>query len=116
MVITLIRPPRLFSRTALTANVPVPPLALAYLAGALRDAGFTALAIDACGEAPDACRPLDDLPFVVNGLDVEEIAARVPRSGARATVVPRPAEPARHTSTDAWRAKDSRRRAAVLLT
>jgi radical SAM superfamily enzyme YgiQ (UPF0313 family) len=58
--------------------VPVPPLALAYLAGALRDAGFSTVAIDACGEAPDACRPLDDLPFVMNGLDAEEIAARVP--------------------------------------
>src|SRR5262249_37810514 len=41
--------------------------------------GFATVAIDACGEEPDTCRPLDDLPFVMNGLDVEEIAARVPR-------------------------------------
>src|SRR5262245_34738113 len=75
VIITLIRPPRLFSRTAITANVPVPPLGLAYLAGALSDAGFDTLSIDACGESPDDCRPLDDLPFVVNGLDVDEIAA-----------------------------------------
>jgi anaerobic magnesium-protoporphyrin IX monomethyl ester cyclase len=78
VLVTLIRPPRLFSRTALTANVPVPPLGLAYLAGALRAEGFEIVAIDACGEAPDQCHPLDDLPFVVNGLGAEEIAARVP--------------------------------------
>jgi anaerobic magnesium-protoporphyrin IX monomethyl ester cyclase len=78
VLVTLIRPPRLFSLTALTTNVPVPPLGLAYLAGALRANGFETVAIDACGEAPDQCRPLDDLPFVVNGLDAEEIAARVP--------------------------------------
>jgi radical SAM superfamily enzyme YgiQ (UPF0313 family) len=78
MLVTLIRPPRLFSRTALTTNVPVPPLALAYLAGALRRAGFGTVAIDACGAAMDQCRPLDDLPFVVNGLTADEIAERVP--------------------------------------
>jgi tRNA A37 methylthiotransferase MiaB len=78
MPVTLIRPPRLFSRTALTTNVPVPPLALAYLAGALRKAGFETVGIDACGEALDQCLPLDDLPFVINGLTAEQIAARVP--------------------------------------
>jgi anaerobic magnesium-protoporphyrin IX monomethyl ester cyclase len=78
VLVSLIRPPRLFSRTALTTNVPVPPLGLAYLAGALRAGGFETLAIDACGEALDQCRPLDDLPFVMNGLDADEIAARVP--------------------------------------
>jgi radical SAM superfamily enzyme YgiQ (UPF0313 family) len=56
----------------------VPPLGLAYLAGALNAGGFETVLIDACGEAPDQCRPLDDLPFVMNGLATEEIAARVP--------------------------------------
>ncbi len=76
--ITLIRPARLLARTTLTTNVPVPALALAYLGGALRAAGFRTVAIDAPGEALDQCLPLDDIPFLVNGLTATETAARIP--------------------------------------
>ncbi len=76
--VALVRPPRLLARSAINTNTPVPALALAYLAGALQQAGFRTVAVDACGLALDQCLPLDDLPFVVNGLTADEIADRVP--------------------------------------
>jgi radical SAM superfamily enzyme YgiQ (UPF0313 family) len=58
-------------------NSPVPALGLAYLVGALQQAGFRTNAIDATGLAPDQCVPFDDLPFLVNGLSAEQIAERI---------------------------------------
>jgi len=78
--VTLIRPPRLLSPSALNTVPPVAPLTLAYLTAALRAAGIRTVAIDGCSDV-DRCTPLDDLPCVVNGLTAEEIAERVdPRS------------------------------------
>jgi anaerobic magnesium-protoporphyrin IX monomethyl ester cyclase len=74
--VTLIRPPRVLSRTALNTVTPVAPLTLAYLSAALRASGVRTVAIDRCGDV-DRCTPLDDLPFVVNGLTADEIADRV---------------------------------------
>lgn len=76
LCVTLIRPPRVLSRTALNTVPPVAPLTLAYLSGALRANGIRTIAIDGCS-AVDRCTPLDDLPFVVNGLTAEEIVERV---------------------------------------
>ena len=80
--VVLIRPPRLLSRSGLNANSPVPPLGIAYLAAALKAAGFPVTCIDACGEAPDQILPFDDLPFLVNGLDADQIAAAIPEDCA----------------------------------
>lgn len=74
--VTLIRPPRILSRTALNTVPPVAPLTLAYLSGALRAHGVRVVAIDGCAAA-DRHTPLDDLPFVVNGLTADEIVERV---------------------------------------
>jgi radical SAM superfamily enzyme YgiQ (UPF0313 family) len=74
--VTLVRPPRILSWTALNTVTPVAPLTLAYLTAALRAAGIRAVAIDGCS-AVDQCTPLDDLPYVVNGMTAEEIADRV---------------------------------------
>jgi anaerobic magnesium-protoporphyrin IX monomethyl ester cyclase len=74
--VTLIRPPRILSRTALNTVTPVAPLTLAYLSAALRAESVRTIAIDGCG-AVDQCTPLDDLPYVVNGLTAEQIADRV---------------------------------------
>jgi anaerobic magnesium-protoporphyrin IX monomethyl ester cyclase len=74
--VTLIRPPRILSRTALNTVTPVAPLTLAYLTAALRAEGIRTVAIDGCS-AVDQCTPLDDLPYVVNGLTADEIADRV---------------------------------------
>jgi len=72
--VTLIRPPRVLSRTSLNTVPPVAPLTLAYLAGALRANGVRTVSIDGCAAA-DRCTPLDDLPFVVNGLTADQILA-----------------------------------------
>ena len=74
--VTLIRPPRVLSRTSLNTVPPVAPLTLAYLAGALRANGVRTVSIDGCAAA-DRCTPLDDLPFVVNGLTADQIAEQV---------------------------------------
>lgn len=74
--VTLIRPPRVLSRTALNTNLPVASLALAYLSASLRARGVRTVVIDGCGDV-DRHIPIDDLPFVMNGLDPEEIASRV---------------------------------------
>jgi anaerobic magnesium-protoporphyrin IX monomethyl ester cyclase len=74
--VTLIRPPRILSRTALNTVPPVAPLTLAYLSAALRVHGVRTVAIDGCS-AVDRCTPLDDLPFVVNGLTADEIVDQV---------------------------------------
>src|SRR5262249_52636225 len=74
--VTLVRPPRVLSRTALNTVTPVAPLTLAYLSGALRAAGVRTVCIDGCSDV-DRVTPLDELPFVVNGLTADDIAARV---------------------------------------
>ena len=57
-------------------GAPVAPLSLAYLAAALRAAGLRTIAIDGCCDV-DRLTPLDDLPFVINGLTADDITARV---------------------------------------
>src|SRR5512140_346257 len=74
--VTLVRPPRILSRTGLNTVPPVAPLTLAYLSAALRAEGIRTVPIDGCS-AVDQCSPLDDLPFVVNGLTAGQIADRV---------------------------------------
>lgn len=77
--VVLIRPARIVSSTAINTNTPAPPLGLAYLAGALLQAGYTPVAIDACGLAPDQYVPINDAPgFLGNGLTAEELVERVP--------------------------------------
>jgi radical SAM superfamily enzyme YgiQ (UPF0313 family) len=79
--VTLIRPPRVLSRTALNTNNPVGPLPLACLSASLRAHGVRTVLIDGCA-AFDQCTPLDDPQFVMNGLDPEAIAERVDPSSA----------------------------------
>ena len=54
-----------------------PPVGLAYVAAAARDAGHDVEVIDAVGEAPNRVRPLDDPSYLLRGLSVDEVAARV---------------------------------------
>jgi radical SAM superfamily enzyme YgiQ (UPF0313 family) len=74
--VTLVRPPRVLSRTALNTVPPVAPLSLACLSAALRASGVRTVPIDGCSDV-DRCTPLDGLPFVVNGLTADAIADRV---------------------------------------
>ncbi len=76
--IAIVRPPKLVSRSAVNTNTIAPPLNVAYLAGALRQRGYAPVVVDACGLAPDGLAPLEDLPYLVQGLSIPELIARIP--------------------------------------
>ena len=78
MKICLIRPSRFMVTSAVTMN-PAPPLGLAFIASALREAGHQVFVIDSIGEAPNQINPIHD-DYVSNGLTHEEIASRIPAS------------------------------------
>ena len=73
---TLIRPPSVVSRYALTLNA-TPPLSVAYVAASLSEAGWNTQVIDAVGEALGAIHPGYHDDVLINGLAIEEIVARV---------------------------------------
>ena len=75
-IATLIRPPSVVGRYALTLNG-TPPLSLAYLAGSLAAAGHDVQVIDAVGEALDAMHPGYRADILINGLSVAQIVERI---------------------------------------
>src|SRR2546422_4428965 len=75
-IATLIRPPSVVGRFALTLNA-TPPLSVAYLAGSLTAAGHEVQVIDAVGEALWAMHPGYRPDIVVNGLSIPEIVDRI---------------------------------------
>ena len=77
-MITLINPPGIKTFSGLQMHTPNPPLGLAYIAGALKQAGLPYRVIDATGEALDAVSPYPDRgDFMVQGLTLDEIVARI---------------------------------------
>jgi anaerobic magnesium-protoporphyrin IX monomethyl ester cyclase len=77
-MITLINPPGIKTFSGLQMHTPNPPLGLAYIAAALREAGLEARVIDATGEALDAVSPYPDRDdFMVQGLTLDEIVHRI---------------------------------------
>jgi radical SAM superfamily enzyme YgiQ (UPF0313 family) len=75
-IATLIRPPSVVGRYALTLNG-TPPLSLAYLAGSLTAAGHEVQVIDAVGEALHAMHPGYRADILINGLSVAQIVDRI---------------------------------------
>jgi radical SAM superfamily enzyme YgiQ (UPF0313 family) len=73
---TLIRPPSVVGRYALTLNK-TPPLSVAYLAGSLTAAGHEVQVIDAVGEALHAIHPGYRADILINGLSVAQIVDRI---------------------------------------
>ncbi len=76
MNICLIRPPTVLRLLSITVK-PCPPLGLAFIASALREAGHNVTVIDAIAENPTQYTPFNK-DIVVNGLTNREIADRVP--------------------------------------
>jgi anaerobic magnesium-protoporphyrin IX monomethyl ester cyclase len=74
--VTIVRPPSVFSKSAITLNA-TPPLSPAYLAGSVSHAGHEVQIIDAVGEALDQTYECDIYPLVANGLRHEEIVERI---------------------------------------
>ncbi|HEY8428021.1 MAG TPA: radical SAM protein [Sandaracinaceae bacterium] len=76
-LVVLVRPPLRLPKASYS-TLACPPLALAYLAAALREAGIDVRIIDAVGEAPRRYFKLADARFLGVGLTAEEVADRVP--------------------------------------
>lgn len=76
MHVTLVRPPVLVPRLALTAPT-CPPIGVAYLAAVLRSAGHSVHVVDAVGEAPDQFVAYRGDELLTHGLTVDEVADRV---------------------------------------
>lgn len=75
MKVCLINPPRLLKLLSL-GNAPSPPLGLAFIAGALKNAGHQVQVIDALGTAPDKyTKFIDDI--YLNGLTEDDIAHEI---------------------------------------
>lgn len=79
-MITLINPPGIKVFSGLQMHTPNPPLGLAYIAAAVKEAGFPYRVIDGTGEALDQVFPYPDREdFMVQGLSLDEIVHRIPR-------------------------------------
>ena len=78
--IALIRPPCVVLPGALATHGPTPPLGAAYVAGALRAAGYPVVLIDGAGEAIDRLVEIDSPIGRLQqlGLPIEEIVDRIP--------------------------------------
>lgn len=79
-VVTLIRPPMIAAATGLSTHAPTPPVGMAYIAAALRQAGHEVHTVDGQGEAIDRAVAFDSPAgrTLQIGLDPDEIAARIP--------------------------------------
>src|ERR1700722_9805620 len=75
-VVTLIRPPSVVSRYALTLNA-TPPLSLAYVAASLVRAGYDVQVIDAVGEGLDTLRAGYRDDVLLHGLPIDEVVSGV---------------------------------------
>ncbi|MBI4489158.1 MAG: cobalamin B12-binding domain-containing protein [Deltaproteobacteria bacterium] len=74
--IVLLRPPLVIQKWE-NASTICPPLGLAYVAAAIRNAGFNLRCVDALGEAPFQRIILENPNFLVYGLSTREIVERV---------------------------------------
>lgn len=78
-MITLINPPGIKTFSGLQMHTPNPPLGLAYMAAAVKAAGFPCHVIDGTAEALDGISPYPDRSdFMAQGLSFEEIVRRIP--------------------------------------
>src|SRR5919106_5017469 len=77
-MIILINPPGIKTFSGLQMHTPNPPLGLAYVAAALREADFPHQVIDATGEALDVVSSYPDRSdFMVQGLTLQQIVQRI---------------------------------------
>jgi len=75
--ITLIEPPRYYSPTSPISTVVIPPLGLAYIAGALEEAGHKVLVVDALALGMATYTPFRSI--YLRGLPIDEVCGRVPK-------------------------------------
>jgi radical SAM superfamily enzyme YgiQ (UPF0313 family) len=79
MRLTLVQPPQLISPTNYISTIAIPPLGLAYLAAASREAGHTVEAVDGVGEALENIWQFDaERDIWLRGLALDDIVHRIP--------------------------------------
>lgn len=77
--VCLINPPGIKTTTGLQMHTPNPPIGLAYVAAAAREAGHQVTLIDATGAAMDQILPMAGWPdILVQGLTAAEVVERIP--------------------------------------
>ncbi len=77
--ICLINPAGIKSVTSLQMHTPNPPIGLAYIAAAVREAGHRVTVIDAAAEAMDQISPMPGRPdILVQGLTTAQTVGRIP--------------------------------------
>ena len=74
--IALIRPPMILSKFSLSTST-TPPIAIAYLSGALRAEGYQVQTIDAIGEDIERLTPVEETVGLALGLPTEQIIERI---------------------------------------
>jgi hypothetical protein len=75
---TLINPPGIKTVSGLQMHTPNPPLGLAHIAAAIKDAGLPYQVIGATDEVLDVVRPCPDRDdSMIQGLSFDEITARI---------------------------------------
>lgn len=85
-LVTLVRPPTVVPKWAHTTPI-CPPIGVAYVASAVRAAGYRVAVVDALGEGVLETRAVDGRPgFLTRGLSIEEILRACDRLGIRVTV------------------------------
>ena len=72
----LIRPPMVLSQYSLSTSA-TPPIAIAYLAGALRARNFEVKTIDALGEDIERFTPIEGTVGLAQGLPIKKIIERI---------------------------------------
>ena len=77
MKVCLIRPQEAISLSSASANKPILPLGIAYLASSLIQSGHEVQVIDAVGEAPEKYSSFFSKKVRLLGLDQEEIIGRI---------------------------------------
>jgi len=77
MKVCLIEPPKFVSLTNFVSTISMPPIGLAYIAAAIREAGHDVAVVDAPGSAPRNYHIFKD-EIRVRGLTQEEIIERIP--------------------------------------
>jgi hypothetical protein len=81
-LLTLVRPPAVAPKWAHTTPI-CPPIGVAYVASAVREAGYRVAIVDALGKAILETRDVDGRPgFLMRGLSIEDLARRVDRETA----------------------------------
>lgn len=76
MRVLCLRPPQVFHRWVSVSTI-APPIGLAYVAAAIRQAGYAVRCVDAMGEAPFQHTPVGDAGLLSYGLRPDQILARI---------------------------------------